>query len=100
MEPKFAELRVRQLMDKTPILQKAVLAEPDVFSLLLTAASSQDCANRWRRYEELKRAGSCYVGWDARIPALQSPAVYEAFVTALDELLPVESAQAEEEQAS
>lgn len=83
------EYRVSQVLAASPALQEAVIAESGLMELLTQAATEQDGDNRWRRYEELKRAGSQFVGWRARHPGARQPGMYEAFVEALDELLPV-----------
>ena len=90
MGRELTETRIMQALANHPALQEAVIAESALMELLTCAASEPDARRRWRRYEELKRVGSGYVGWQARQPALQSSAVYEAFVSALDELLPLE----------
>lgn len=82
------EYRVSQALASSPILQEAAIAESGITELLSLAAAEENQADRWQRYEELKQAGSGYVGWHAKKEALQNTAMYEAFTAALDELLP------------
>lgn len=89
MTNSLTEARITQVLAASSALQDAVIAESALMELLTQAATEQDDTNRWTRYEELKRAGSGYVGWRAQHPALRGPHVYQAFVEALDELLPV-----------
>ena len=65
-----------------------MIAESGLMELLTMAATEQDAANRWTRYEQLKAAGAGYVGWKAGQDALASTSAYEAFIEALDSLLP------------
>lgn len=92
MGRELTEVRIMAVLDQHPALQEAVIAESGLMELLTLAASAQDTRGRWHRYEELKRAGRCYVGWEAQQIALQSSAMYESFVKALDELLPDDAA--------
>jgi hypothetical protein len=82
------EQQIDQALDTFPLLMTAVMAESAITDILRSAAASQDRADRWRQYSDLKRAGSAYVGWGAKNPALASPAMYQAFLDALDTLLP------------
>ena len=82
------EQRVAQELAASPVLQEAVIVESQLLELLTRAAGEQDGANRWQRYEELKRAGSRLVGWRAAQQELRSSGMYEAFIEALDKLLP------------
>lgn len=92
MGRELTEPRIMAVLADHPALQEAVIAESALMEILTLAASEQNACRRWHRYEELKRAGLGYVGWEAQRPALQSSAMYEAFVNALDELLPSEAA--------
>lgn len=91
------ETRINQTLDELPLLMTAVMAESAVTELLRDAATSQDRANRWRQYGDLKAAGSAYVGWYAKNRALASSEMYEAFLDALDILLPAPEDEDERE---
>ena len=82
------EWRVSQALAASAVLQDAVIAESGLMEILTLAAAEDDQANRWARYEELKSAGAGYVGWKAGQDRLASTSAYEAFIEALDSLLP------------
>lgn len=88
MENSLVERRLAQALASIPHLQQAVEKEPGVMELLTIAAKQQSRADRWLRYEALKGMGTGLVGWGAKQEALRTTQVYEAYVTALDELLP------------
>ena len=80
--------RVSQVLAASDVLQDAAIAESAITDLLSQAAAEQDRGERWERYEELKAAAASYVGWGAKKSGLKDTSIYEAFVEALDELLP------------
>lgn len=88
--------RVNQALSHYPRLQAMIDAEPSVLKLLKLASMQRSGFARWRAYEILKRIGMQYVGWDARNPELRNSLCYEAYVLAIDFLLPSESAEDEE----
>jgi hypothetical protein len=82
------EVRIEQVLSTSPQLMQAVSIEPRVLDLLRSAAAPNSRETRWECYESLRDMGSGLVGWRSRHIPLRSPRMYEAFVQALDELLP------------
>lgn len=81
---------VDEVISGSPALQVIVEAEPMVRDLLQEATQGA-ARDRWQRYETLKQAGKRHVGWSARQEALAEPRYYQAYVEAIDALLPSES---------
>jgi hypothetical protein len=74
--------RVDQVLQAYAPLQEAAMADSRITFLLKTAAGQERGDIRWRLYEHMKQVGVNLVG-------LGSPAQYEAFCKALDDLLPL-----------
>ncbi|SRR5258708_3909287 len=83
------ELALLQLQQE-PVMQRVIAAEPLVLGLLKIAAEQHEPGERWHAYTALKHMGAMLVGWDARRASLRSTAYYEAYVAAIDLLLPID----------
>jgi len=82
------EYRISQALAASQTLRDAVVVESGLMELLSLAAAEENQAARWQRYEDLKKAALDYVGGGAQKEALRTTHAYEAFIEALDELLP------------
>lgn len=86
-EPASLE-RVKRQLAKQELLREIVDAEPDVLTLLQSAAIQCDQEACWVQYEILKNSGLRYVGWEARNQDLRDSRWYLAYIQAIEELLP------------
>src|SRR3712207_5777931 len=84
-----------------PLVQEALRVEPRLAAIIERARTQTNVPdyNRIRTYYELKGMFKWLVGWHAAQPHLRTQRHYEAFVRAIDDLLPpdaVDLARSEE----
>ncbi len=79
---------VEQVLERSPLIAEAIDLDMRVRSLIVKASREACYDDRWQTYENLKHEAETVVGYGASNAALKSSVFYDAFIDAIDALLP------------